>query len=474
MDRETFRAFGHKFVDWVVDYLDELERRPVLPLIEPGTVKESLPEQAPVKGESMEDIFRDFQQSIVPGMTHWQHPSWFAYFPANNSPPSILAEILTAGMGAQCMIWQTSPAAAELEEVVMEWLKRMLGLPEEMTGVIQDTASTSSLVALLTAREKATGYASNQKGFLSPMTVYMSEEAHSSVEKGAKIAGFGKDQLRRIPTDDSLAMVPEELEGAIQRDRDSGLTPCCVIATVGTTSSSALDPLEPIGKICRRQNLWLHVDAAYAGTAAILPEKNWILTGIQHADSFVFNPHKWMLTNFDCSAYFVRDPGALIQTFEIHPEYLKTGVDAKVKNFRDWGIQLGRRFRALKLWFVIRSYGIEGLQAMVREHIRLADMFKEWVEGHNRFELMAPVPLSLVCFRLNDGREEEALNRLNREFLDRLNGTGRVLLTQTTLKGKYVLRMAIGSHTTEERHVREAWNLMEGTAEALLTEEGGS
>ncbi|MFQ6109108.1 MAG: pyridoxal phosphate-dependent decarboxylase family protein [Candidatus Aminicenantales bacterium] len=468
MDKDQFRQYGYRFIDWVAEYLDEVEKHPVCSPLKPGDVHRKIPSQPPQKGEPMERIFQDFQNIILPGITHWQHPSWFAYFPANNSPPSILAELLTAGLGAQCMIWKTSPAAAELEDVVLDWLRQMLGLPEGMAGVIQDTASTASLVALLTAREKATGFVSNRKGLRSSLIVYTSEEAHSSIEKGAKIAGFGSENIRYIPTDEAFAMIPEELERAIVEDKNQGLHPACVVATMGTTSSTAIDPLASIGKICRRHGLWLHVDAAFAGTAAILPEKKEMMEGIEYVDSFVFNPHKWMFTNFDCSAYFVKDPASLVRTFEIQPEYLKTGVDAEVKNYRDWGIQLGRRFRALKLWFVIRSYGVEGLQRMVREHIRLAQMFKGWVEEHECFELMAPVPLSLVCFRLNDGRREEDLNELNRQLLERINEKGRVFLTQTTLREKYVLRMAIGSRTTEERHVREAWRLISRTADKLL------
>jgi len=455
-------------VDWVADYLDGMETYPVCSPVKPGEVRKDLSLELPEKGEAMEIIFRDFQDTILPGITHWQHPSWFAYFPANNSPPSILAELLTAGLGAQCMVWKTSPAAAELEELVLEWLRDMLGLPEGMSGVIQDTASTATLVALLTARERATAYESNRRGIEIPLVVYTSEEAHSSVEKGVKIAGYGKDNIRYIPTDDAYAMIPSELERIVVEDIKQGRSPACVVATVGTTSSLAIDPLAGIGKICKEHGIWFHVDAAFAGTAAILPEKKWILNGIEYVDSFVFNPHKWMLTNFDCSAYFVTDPASLIRTFEIHPEYLRTGQDAEVKNFRDWGIQLGRRFRALKLWFVLRSYGVEGLQRMVREHINLARYFKERVEEHDQFELMAPVELSLVCFRLNDGRSEGDMNIINEEFLARINQTGKVFLTHTSLKGKYVLRMAIGSRTTGAKHVREAWKLIVTTAEELL------
>jgi aromatic-L-amino-acid decarboxylase len=469
MDKESFRQYGYQFVDWMVEYFETIETLPVKPPLEPGDVRKKLPEKPPAKGESMDSIFQDFQDIILPGITHWQHPSWFAYFPANNSPPSILAEMLTAGMGAQCMVWQTSPAAAELEEVVMEWLRQMLGLPEGMAGVIQDTASTATLVALLSAREKVTNFTANIKGIQKTLTVYASEETHSSIEKGVKIAGYGKENLRYIPTDDKFAMIPEKLEEAIIGDINKGYQPACVVGTVGTTSSTAVDPLAPIGKICRRHDVWFHVDAAFSGTAAILPEKKWMLEGVEHVDSFVFNPHKWMLTNFDCSAYFVRDSGTLIRTFEIHPEYLKTGVDAKVKNYRDWGIQLGRRFRALKLWFVIRSFGVEGLQKIVHEHIRLAEMVKGWVEQDEKFELMAPVTVSLVCFRLNDGRDEEQLNELNKEFLERLNRSGKLLLTQTSLRGKYVLRLSIAARLTEEKHVREAWEMIRSTAGELLS-----
>ncbi|UCC38390.1 MAG: aspartate aminotransferase family protein [Candidatus Aminicenantes bacterium] len=468
MDKDEFRQFGYKFVDWVADYMSDIAKYNVLSQVKPGEIRDQLPIQPPVQGEPLERIFEDFQKIIMPGITHWQHPSWFAYFPANNSPPSILAELLTAGIGAQCMVWQTSPAAAELEEVVLDWLRQMLGLPGEMVGVIQDTASTATLVALLTARERATNFEANQKGARMPLAVYASEETHSSIEKGTKIAGFGKENLRYIASDEAFAMLPSKLEEAVIQDKKRGLKPACVVATLGTTSSTAIDPLLPIGKICHRHSIWLHVDAAFAGTAAILPEKKEMLEGAEHIDSFVFNPHKWMFTNFDCSAYFVKDPGALIQTFEIHPEYLKTGLDAKVKNFRDWGIPLGRRFRALKLWFVIRYYGVEGLQKMVREHIRLGQLFKEWIENDENFELMAPANLSLVCFRLNDGRKEEDLNSLNEQFLESLNQTGKVFLSHTDLRGKYVLRMAIGARMTEEHHVKEAWELIQKKSEQLL------
>jgi len=468
MKKEDFRRAGHQFVDWIADYFENIEKYPVLAKVDPGDIRNMIPAVPPARGEAIEEIFQDFESKILPGITHWQHPGWFAYFPANNSPASVLGELLTAGLGVQGMVWQTSPAAAELEEVVLDWLRQMIGLPPDFSGVIQDTASTATLCALLSARERATGFEANESGLEKPLVVYGSEEAHSSVDKGVRIAGYGKRNYRRIPTDERFALLPEKLDEAISRDLEAGLVPTCVVATAGTTSSGAVDPLRAIGAICRKHGVWLHVDAAWAGTAAILPEKRWVLEGADLADSLVFNPHKWMLTNFDCSAYFVRDPGTLIRTFEIHPEYLRTGVDAKVKNYRDWGIQLGRRFRALKLWFVVRSYGVEGLQEMVREHIRLAGLFKDFVEADRRFELLAPVDLGLVCFRLRDGRDEAALNDLNRRFLERINAAGPVFLTHTTLRGRYTVRFVVGQRTTEERHVRGAWDIIASAAGEVL------
>ena len=469
MDTNQFRKHGHEMVDWIADFMDNMENYRVYPDIQPGEIKIKLPKEAPKKGESMKTIFKDFEKIILPGISHWQHPCWFAYFPANNSPPSILGEFLTAALGAQCMVWKTSPAAEELEEVTMVWLQKMIGLPEEMVGVIQDSASTSTLIALLTAREKASNFDINRKGFYEKLTVFCSEEAHLSVVKGAKIAGYGKENIRLIPTDKKFSLDVLELEKAILADKKQGLKPAIICATLGTTSSTAVDPLDQIGVICNQQKIWLHVDAAYAGSAAILPEKRWIMKGIEYADSFVFNPHKWLLTNFDCSAYFVKDKETLNKTFEIHPEYLKTGVDEIVNNYRDWGIQLGRRFRALKLWFVLRSYGIEGLQKMIREHIRLAEMLKQWIANDQRFELMAPVDFSLVCFRFNPkDRAEIQLDELNRQLLESINKTGKTLLTHTSLKGKFVIRFCIAQRTTTERHVRNIWDLVTKKAEELL------
>ncbi len=468
MKKDEFRKYGYQLIDWIADYLEKVENYPVKSEARPGDIKSALPLSPPLQPESMDRILEDFEKIIIPGLTHWQHPGWFAYFPANNSPSSILGELLSAGLGTQGMVWQTSPAATELEEVVMDWLRQMIGLPESFSGVIQDTASTATLCALLAAREKITGFEVNVNGFKEPLRVYASREAHSSVEKGVKIAGYGKKNLVYIPVDEEFAMIPGELERAIEADLKAGLKPACVVATVGTTSSGAVDPLKPIGEICQRYGLWLHVDAAYAGTAAILPEKRWVLEGAELADSLVFNPHKWMMTNFDCSAFFVRDAAALTRTFEIHPEYLKTGVDAVVKNFRDWGIQLGRRFRALKLWFVIRDYGVEGIKKIIRKHIHLAELFRDELRQDKRFEIMAPVYFSLVCFRLNDGRPDVELNALNQKLLENINSTGRVFLTHTTMNGRFTIRLVVGQRTTEERHVRTALEIIRSKADELL------
>lgn len=471
MDPDEFRRHAHQLVDWMADYFRDVGQLPVTPAVKPGDILRQVPGAPPEQGEPFEQVLQDFSQIVLPGMTHWNHPGWFAYFPGNNSPPSVLAEMLTATLGAQCMSWATSPAATELEQATMEWLRRMLGLPSGFVGVIQDTASTATLVALLSARERATGHRAGLDGLWGSdarPTVYASAEAHSSVNKGVKLAGYGLKQLRLIPTDEHYAMQAEALDRMIAADLEAGLVPTCVVATIGTTSSTAIDPLPAIAEICRRHGVWLHVDAAYAGTAAIVPELRPLFAGIEHADSLVFNPHKWMLVNFDCSAYFVRDRETLLRTFRITPEYLRTAQDAEVVNYRDWGIQLGRRFRALKLWFVIRSYGVEGLRALLRKHVALARELAGWIEETPDFELMAPVPFGLVCFRYRPGGiADPALNELNHKLLARVNETHRVHLTHTELGGRYVIRLVIGQRQTEREHVAEAWALIRKEAMAL-------
>ncbi len=455
-------------VDWLADYFEHVGDYPVTPPVTPGEILSHLPDTPPRDGEDMDTILRDYREIILPGMSHWQHPGWFAYFPANNSPPSVLAEILTAGLGAQCMSWITSPAATELEERMMEWLRDMIGLPAHMSGVIQDTASTATLCALLSARERATDFTTNDRGMHAGLTVYASTQTHSSIEKGVRIAGFGKHHLRLVAVDDAYAMNPEALRKAIVEDMERGKKPACVVATLGTTSSMAMDPLEPISAICREYGIWLHVDAAFAGTAAIHPGHRWFMKGVEACDSFVFNPHKWMLTNFDCSAYFVRDPDTLLQTLSMDPEYLKTSADKQVKNYRDWGIQLGRRFRALKLWFVIRSYGVRGIADMVDRHIGMARDFAAWLEADERFELLAPRQLSLVCFRYKqDQLPEEELDRLNRRLLDTINASGKVFMSHTQLGGRFCLRLSVGQATTSEEHLQQAWQIISEAAGAL-------
>lgn len=471
MRPDDFRRHGHELVDWMADYLAGVHELPVTPDVRPGDIRRRLPEAAPATGEPFEALFRDFREIVLPGMTHWNHPRWFAYFPGNNSPPSVLAEMLTAAMGAQCMSWATSPAATELEQVVMDWLRRMMGLPDGFTGVIQDTASTATLVALISARERATAGRAGARGLADagpPLTVYASREAHSSVDKGVQLAGYGLERLRHIPAADDHAMDAGALAAAIERDRRAGLVPACVVATIGTTSSTAIDPVAAIADLCTSHDVWLHVDAAYAGAAAIVPELRDRFAGMERADSIVVNPHKWLLTNFDCTAYFVRDVGALLRACRISPEYLRTFHDAEVVNFRDWGIQLGRRFRALKLWFVLRSYGVEGLRAIIRRHLALAAALARRVQDHPEFELAAPVPFGLVCFRWRPaGRTDEELDALNEALLAEVNGTRRVHLTHTRLAGRYVIRLVVGQRETEREDVEEAWALVTEAAERL-------
>ena len=469
MQPDAFRAHAHNLVDWIGDYMAQTGDYPVTPALKPGDILAQLPASAPDQPEAFSEIFADFEKIILPGMTHWQHPSFFAYFPANASPPSLLGEMLTSALGAQCMSWLTSPAATELEQRVMEWLRDAIGLPEHFEGVIQDTASTATLCALLSARERASGFSINEEGFSGQRyRVYASSEAHSSVEKAVRIAGLGSRNLVKLPVDADFALQPEALAEAIQQDRAAGYEPLCVVAAWGTTGSTALDPLSPIAEICQREKLWLHVDAAYAGSALILPELRTLAKGIEQADSIVFNPHKWLLTHFDCSAYFVRDAATLEQTFGLTPEYLKTDIDRQVHNYRDWGIQLGRRFRALKLWFVLRSYGLTGLQQVLRDQIQWVQELAADIDAHPDFERLAPVPLNLLCFRWRPEtmahEAPEKLDELNASLLARLNATGKLFMTHTRLNGVYTLRLVAGQQQTRREDVRAAWDLIQQLA----------
>ena len=467
MDPEEFRRSAHALVDWLVDYHRRIEEFPVLSNAEPGNVSRRLPAAAPVQGEPFEAMLRDVNETIMPGITHWQSPNFFAFFPANSSPPAVLGELLSAGLGVQGMLWATSPACTELETRVMDWLVQMLDLPGRFAsngrggGVIQDSASSATLCALIAARERATAGASNRRGCNGRLVAYTSSQAHSSIEKACMIAGIGSEHLRLIDVDENFSMKPDTLETRIRADRDAGLTPFFVCACVGTTSSLALDPLPPIAEICGREKLWLHVDAAMAGTAAICPEFRFINDGIEGADSYTFNPHKWMFTNFDCNAFFVADRKALIDALSILPEYLKNKATeaGAVIDYRDWQIPLGRRFRALKLWFVIRHYGVSGLQHHVRRHVELAQGFKQWVLDSPVFELAVDCPLNLICFRHRDGDAE------SERIMQDLNRSGKAYLTHTKLSGKFTLRLSVGQTHTELRHVENVWRLLNEAAQ---------
>jgi len=465
MTPDEFRRHGHAIVDWIAAYQEQVERYPVLSKVEPGEIRSRLPETAPEHGEPFEQVMADVDRIIMPGVTHWQSPNFFAFFPCNASGPAILGDLLSAGLGVQGMMWVTSPACTELETHMMDWLVGMLELPEKFLsssaggGVIQDTASSATLCALLAARERATGFRTNESGVGKPLVVYASDQAHSSVEKSVKIAGIGRENLRLIETDAGHAMRIDALEAAIEADRQAGLVPCFVNATTGTTSSNAFDPLGPIGELCERHGLWFHVDAAMCGTAALCPEFRFIHDGLASADSYCFNPHKWMLTNFDCDCFWVADRAALIKTLSVLPEYLKNRAteSGAVFDYRDWHVPLGRRFRALKLWFVIRHYGVEGLRHHVREHVGLAQEFAERVRTHERLELATEPPLNLVCFRHKAG--DDATQRL----LDTVNATGRLYMTHTRLDERLTIRFCVGATNTERRHVEQAWELIDRT-----------
>ena len=474
MTPEEFRKYGRAVVDWIADYYEKIESLPVLSRVEPGELRSMLPAQAPAQSEAFESLLKDVTDLILPGITHWQSPNFFAYFPANASGPSILGDLLASGLGVQGMLWATSPACTELETHVLDWLVTMLDLPDSFLssktggGVIQDTASSASLCALLAARERATGFKSNESGCDGRLTAYTSNQAHSSIEKAAMIAGIGRGNLRLIDVDDRFAMRADVLAQQIEKDQRDGRIPCLVAATVGTTSSNGIDPLPEIGRICRDNNLWFHVDGAMAGTAALCPEFRWIHDGLEMADSYCFNPHKWMFTNFDCDCFFVADRGALIQTLSILPEYLRNQAteSGAVIDYRDWHIPLGRRFRSLKLWFVIRHYGLEGLQFHVRRHVEMAQQFASWIEDDDRFELAVPPPLNLVCFRHKLGDD------FNQELMDRLNRSGDLYLTHTSMHDRLTLRLCAGQTNTELRHVEQAWRKIQEVATEIESNKG--
>ncbi|MGQ9695614.1 MAG: pyridoxal-dependent decarboxylase [Thermodesulfobacteriota bacterium] len=469
MDPDEFRRWGYALIDWIADYYKRVEFLPVLSRVQPGEIRAKLPPHPPLQSEPFSQILADLEHAILPGITHWQSPNFFAYFPANSSGPSVLGELLAAGLGVQGMLWSTSPACTELETHVLDWLIDLLGLPQKFKstgrggGVIQDSASSAALCAILAARERATKFLSNERGYTGKLIAYASTQTHSSIEKGVKIAGIGRENLRLIDVDKNFAMRPDLLGGQIKKDREAGFSPFFVCATVGTTSSNALDPLTEIGPICEREGLWLHVDGAMAGTAALCPEFSYLHSGLEFADSYCFNPHKWMFTNFDCDCFFIADRQILINTFSILPEYLRNQASAsgEVIDYRDWQIPLGRRFRALKLWFVIRHYGVEGLQYHIRRHVTLAQEFAQWVREDDRFELVVPPPLNLVCFRHKGG------DAINEKIMQQLNKSGDLFLTHTKLNEKFTLRFCVGQTQTEARHVRRAWEKISQVAREL-------
>jgi len=468
MPTSEFRKYGHQLVDWVADYLEHVEQYPVLPAVQPGDIRKSLPSAPPKDPEPMDRIIADLDRTIMPGITHWNHPRFHAYFNSTASSPGILAELLSSSLNVNGMVWQSCPAVTELEEVTLDWLRQMLGLPQGFWGLIYDTASTSTLHGIAMAREALEDLNTREDGMAGRSDVprlraYISELAHSSVEKAVITLGFGVNAVRKIPVDEQFRMRPSDLEAAIAEDRKNGIRPFCVVATVGTTSCTSIDPVPVIADICQREHLWLHVDAAYGGSAAIIPEMRYILDGCERADSFVVNPHKWMFVPVDLSAFYTRKPDLLRRAFSLVPEYLRTSHDDTVRNLMDYGVPLGRRFRSLKLWFVLRYFGWNGLADRLRDHLRLAKLFAEWVEAHPSFELLAPVLFGTVCFRAHPAGfdDENALNVLNEQLLRAVNERRETFLSHTKLAGRYTIRIAIGHIQTQESHVQSTWELIQ-------------
>ena len=478
MTPEEFRRLGHRLIDWVADYRAGLAARPVMSRAQPGEIKALLPLTAPEQPEPMDAVLADLDRVVLPGITHWNHPSFFAYFPSNAGLASVLADLVTAGLGSQAMSWQTSPAATELEEVVMEWLRQAVALPGTFTGVIQDTASTATLVALLCARERSTAHGQSRRGLQgepAPLVVYASEEGHSSIEKATLLAGFGRVNLRLIGTDAEHALRVDLLEQAVEQDLAAGRKPCAVVAAVGTTGTTAMDPVEGIARVAAKHSLWLHVDAAMAGSAMILPECRWMWRGVEAADSVVFNPHKWLGVAFDCTAYYVRDEQHLVRVMSTNPSYLQTAADGRVRNLRDHGLQLGRRFRALKLWFLFREQGLEGLRARLRRDLANAQWLKEQVDRTPGWERMAPVHLQTVCVRHvpSPDLDESALRRHNLALADRVNRSGRAYLTPSVVKGRQMIRLSIGAEATTRAEVEALWALLQAESSTPPAASGG-
>ncbi len=475
MDPEVFRREAHRVADWIADYLADARRYPVLARVQPGQVRAALPSKAPANGESFDAIFADFERVVLPGITHWNHPRFFAYFAITGSGPGILAEFLSAALNVQAMLWRTSPAATELEDVTLKWLRQLIGLPEAFDGVIYDTASISTLHALAAARERAMP-AVRTHGLMGRdtprMRVYCSDQTHSSIDKAVILLGLGQESLRKIPSDAEFRMKPSALAAALTDDRANGWHPLAVVATVGTTSSTSVDPVLEISELCRHESIWLHVDAAYAGVAAMVPGYEWILRGAEHADSLVVNPHKWLFTPFDLSVLYCRHMDVLRAAFALTPEYLKTVETAPVRNLMDTGIQLGRRFRALKLWMVLRHFGANGLRARLAEHIRLAQLFASWIDRAEQFERLAPVPFSVVCFRAlpSPHHSDEEADEFNQRLVDSVNGTGEIFISHTRLAGRYAIRLAVGNLQTTEADVACAWTLLQDHATRLRNE----
>jgi aromatic-L-amino-acid decarboxylase len=473
-----FRRVGHEIVDWIADYLENTEQYPVLSRSKPGEIRAQLPQTPPILPESLDSMMADFQDIIMPGITHWNHPNFYAYFSNTGSVPGILAEMLMAALNVNGMLWRTSPAATELEEVTMDWLRQLLGLGEGWDGVIMDGASMSSMVAIAAAREAVEGLDVRTKGMaradVPQLRVYISEQSHSSLEKGAMVLGIGQENVVKIPVDCENGMDAEALETAVLQDIAEGKRPFFVCATVGTTSATGVDPVPAIADIAEQHGMWLHVDGAYGGMAAIVPEKQYLLTGVDRADSLVVNPHKWLFTPMDLSAFYTRRPDIVKRAFSLLPEYLRSAeTDANtVRDYMDYGVQLGRRFRALKLWFVLRAYGQEGLIARLREHMRLAQLLGSWIEESPAFERMAPIVFSTVCFRAHPQsiNDEETLNKLNEELMNLVNESGEIFISHTKLQGNYTLRLAIGNIRTEEKHISQAWRLLQETLESHIVE----